>query len=93
MGAGPLPCNLTPDLANMTSQTVGLRVSSIIFGLVSLGHVARLWAQTEIVIGGHHLGRIPSVITIIITGGLAIWLAKLAGPWCSETNGAPNPKI
>ena len=77
----------------MTSQTVGLRISSVIFGLVSLSHVARLWARAEIIIGGYHLGRIPSVIAIIITGGLAIWLAKLAGPWCAETNEPPSPKI
>jgi hypothetical protein len=65
----------------MNLRTMGLRGLSVIFGLVSLGLIARLWARPEIVIGSYHFGRIPSWISIIIAGGLAIWTARLAGPW------------
>jgi len=77
----------------MNLRAVGLRVSAVIFGLVSLGLLARLWARSEIVIGSYHLGRIPSLFLIIVTGGLSIWLGRLAGPWCIETKAAPMPKI
>ncbi|MCE0498168.1 MAG: hypothetical protein LV481_09515 [Methylacidiphilales bacterium] len=76
----------------MKLRTIGLRVSGVIFGLVSLGLIARLWARSEIVIGSYHLGRIPSLFLIIATGGLSIWLVKLAGPWCAESKAAPTPK-
>jgi hypothetical protein len=64
----------------------------MIFGLVSLGFIARLWARPETIIGSYHLGRVPSLFLIIVTGGLSIWLLKLAGPWCTETKAAPAPK-
>jgi hypothetical protein len=70
-------------------RTVGLRVSSGIFGLISLGHIARLWGRVDILIGGHRFERGWSWITIIASGLLAIWLAKLAGPWSAE-NGRPS---
>jgi hypothetical protein len=73
----------------MKLRTIGLRILSLIFGLLSLAHIARLWAQTEIVIGGYHLGQIPNLIPIIITGALSIWLSKLAGPWRSESDRVP----
>jgi hypothetical protein len=76
----------------MKLRTIGLRVSGVIFGLVSLGLIARLWARSEIFIGGYNLGRIPSLFVIIVTGGLSIWLARLAGPWCTETKEPPTPK-
>jgi hypothetical protein len=77
----------------MNRRTVGLRFSSVTFGLLSLGLISRVWAQREIVIGSYHVGRFPSWISIIIAGGLAIWLAKLAGPWCAEAKETPLPKI
>jgi hypothetical protein len=74
----------------MNLRTIGLRVSGVIFGLVSLGLIARLWARSEIVIGSCHLGRIPSLFLIIAMGGFSIWLVKLAGPWCTETKATPK---
>jgi hypothetical protein len=65
----------------MNLRTVGLRISSVIFGLISLGLIARLWARHEIVVGSYHFGRTPSWTVIIVAGGLAIWMAMLAGPW------------
>jgi hypothetical protein len=77
---------------NMKSKTVGLRVSSLIFGVVCLGHITRLCVRGGIVIDGHHFGLIPNLIFIIVTGGLAIWLAKLAGPWFAEMREPPTPR-
>jgi hypothetical protein len=77
----------------MKSQIVGLRVSSVIFGLICLAHIARFWASGDVVVGSYHFGRISSLLCIIVAGGLSIWLAKLAGPWCAETKEGPGPKI
>jgi hypothetical protein len=40
-----------------------------------------------------HLGRIPNLLSIITTGGLGIWLAKLAGCRCVKGKEAPTSKI
>jgi hypothetical protein len=71
---------------DMNSRTLGLRVSSLIFALFCVAHIARLTARAEITIGSHRFGPIPSFIAVIISGVLSIWLAKLAGPWRRETN-------
>jgi hypothetical protein len=77
----------------MKARTIGLRIASLIFGLICIAHIARWWARTDIVIGGYYVGQSWSVIGIIITGGLSIWLAKLAGPWCAAPDGAQKPEI
>jgi uncharacterized membrane protein YecN with MAPEG domain len=74
----------------MRNQAVGLRISSVIFALVCLAHIARVVARTEIIIGHHRVGFIPSWICIIVTGWLCIWLAQLAGPWSNETEEPPG---
>jgi hypothetical protein len=65
----------------MKSRTIGLRISSAVFGLVCLAHIARLGGRIGILIGHYQVGPIPSWICIIVTGGLCIWLSQLAGPW------------
>jgi len=72
---------------------VGLRISSLIFALASLGLLARVWARPESVIGSYHLGRVQSLICVVITGVLGIWLAKLAGPWSGETKVVRASKV
>ena len=57
----------------------------MIFGLVCLAHLARVAARIEIVIGFHRLGYTVSWICIILFGGLAIWLSRLAGPWSGQS--------
>jgi hypothetical protein len=58
-----------------------------------VAHIARLSTRAEIIIGSHRFGRIPSLIAVIISGVLSIWLAKLAGPWYVETKETPTPKV
>ena len=78
----------------MNSQTVGLRVSSVIFGLFCLFHVVRLCVRAGMTIGSQPIGLTLSVIVIIIAGGLSFWLWKLAGPArTGNKTGAPPPKI
>jgi hypothetical protein len=76
----------------MRQRTIGLRVSGVIFGLVSLCLIGWLLAGSEIFIGNVHLGCTPSLFLIIVTGGLSIWLATLAGPWCTQAKEAVTPK-
>ena len=57
----------------------------MIFGLVCLTHIARVAAGTEIVIAHHQLGFTFSWICIVLSGGLAIWLSRLAGPWSGRS--------
>ena len=76
----------------MKSRTVGLRVSCLIFALICLAHVARLGTRTDVIVAGHHFGSNWSVVAVVISGVLSIWLAKLSGPWCSEISMTPGPK-
>jgi hypothetical protein len=61
----------------MNSQILGLRVASIIFGLISLAQLLRLVIQPEVLVAGHQMPLWPSVIAFVIFGGLSIWLSTL----------------
>lgn len=75
----------------MKSQTAGLKVASGIFGLVCLFHILRVIRGFQIVIGGHYIGRNLSLVTIIVSGLLCLWLGKLACLACSNPKAAPEP--
>ena len=62
----------------MDSQILGLRVASIIFGLMSLAQLLRLVIQPEVLVAGHQMPLWPSVLALVILGGLSIWLWKLS---------------
>jgi hypothetical protein len=62
----------------MNSQTLGLRVASIIFGLISLAQLLRLVIQPEVLVAGHQMPLWPSVLAFMIFGGLTIWLWTLS---------------
>ena len=62
----------------MKAQIVGLRVASIIFGLITLAQVARLVIQPEVVVNGYLMPLWPSTLAVVILGGLCIWLWKLS---------------
>jgi hypothetical protein len=61
----------------MNAQT-GLRVAAVVFGIICLGHVARLLTGAEVVIAGQAIPMWASLFGGLITGGLSIWLWKLA---------------
>jgi hypothetical protein len=62
----------------MKSQILGLRVASVIFGLITLAQVARLVIQPEIRVAGCLMPLWPSALAVVILGGLCIWLWKLS---------------
>ena len=62
----------------MNSQTMGLRVASVVFGLIAIAQVMRLLIRPEVLVSGHSLPLWPSVLAFIILGGLSVWMWKLA---------------
>jgi hypothetical protein len=64
----------------MNSPIFGLRVAGIVFGLLSLGQLARLVIQPQVLVAGYEMPLWPSVLALVILGGLTFWMWKLAGP-------------
>jgi hypothetical protein len=63
----------------MNSQRTGLRVASVIFGLMCLVHVWRLlFAHFTVQIGSHQLPILGSGVAVIVAGGLSIWMWRLS---------------
>ena len=62
----------------MSSQILGLRVASIVFGLMSLAQLLRVVIQPEVLVAGHPMPLWPSALALVILGGLSIWLWKLS---------------
>ncbi len=62
----------------MRSPILGLRASSVIFALVCLGHLVRLWARWEVHVGPVEFGPVASIITVVITALLSVWLWSLS---------------
>jgi hypothetical protein len=77
----------------MKSQSTGLKIASVIFGLVCLGHILRVARGFRIIVGSHDFGRSLSVAVIIVSGLLCIWMWKLACLGCSDSKATPasNP--
>lgn len=62
----------------MNSQIVGLRVASVVFGLVCLAQLIRLVARGEILVAGHAMPLWLSAVAAVIAGGLSCWMWKLS---------------
>jgi hypothetical protein len=62
----------------MNSQVTGLRVASIVFVLMAIGQLARLLIRPAVFVAGHALPLWPSVLAVLILGGLSLWMWKLA---------------
>jgi hypothetical protein len=62
----------------MKSQILGLRVASVIFGLMSLAQLLRLVIQPEVLVNGHPMPLWPSALAVFILAGLSLWLWKLS---------------
>jgi hypothetical protein len=62
----------------MNSQILGLRPASIIFGLMSLAQLLRLVIQPEVLVAGRQMALWPSVLALVILGGLCVSLWKLS---------------
>jgi hypothetical protein len=62
----------------MNSPTLGLRVASVVFGLMALAQLARLVIQPQVLVAGHEMPLWPSALALVILGGLAFWMWQLA---------------
>ncbi len=62
----------------MNCPIVGLRVSSVIFGLMGLAHLIRIILSLGVQVGGYFIGRRWSVVAVIICAALCVWLWMLA---------------
>lgn len=66
----------------MNSQIIGLRVAGTIFGLMGLAQLARLLIRPEILVAGYQMPLWPSVVAVLITGGMSFWMWKLSYNAC-----------
>ena len=62
----------------MNSQTTGLRVAGVVFGLMAIAQLVRLLIRPEVLVAGYSMPLWPSVLALIFLGGLSIWMWKLA---------------
>ena len=62
----------------MNSQRTGLRVASVIFGLVTIAHIVRLFNHAKISVASHVIPIEVSWIGIIVFGLLCVWMWKLS---------------
>ena len=61
----------------MKAQITGLRVASIVFGLMALGQLVRLPISPEVLVAGHLMPLWPRALAFVILGGLSLWMWKL----------------
>ena len=62
----------------MSRQATGLRVASLVFGLVALGHIWRLIAHAQVIIGTTQIPMWVSAFGLIVAGSLSIWTWRLS---------------
>lgn len=62
----------------MNSKDTGLRVASAVFGLMAIAQFMRLIIRPEVYVAGHSMPLWPSMLAMIILGGLCLWLWTLA---------------
>jgi hypothetical protein len=61
----------------MRSQITGLRVASVVFGLMALAQLMRLITHPAMIVGGSALPLWPSFLGFIVMGGLSFWMWTL----------------
>jgi hypothetical protein len=68
-----------------------VQVSAVLFVLVALGHLLRLVRRWPLLIAGHPLPALASLIVLVITGAMAIWAWRLLTGHAEPANTAPRP--
>ncbi|MBO0727033.1 MAG: hypothetical protein J2P52_15620 [Blastocatellia bacterium] len=61
----------------MRSQITGLRVASVVFGLMALAQLMRLITHPPVFVAGSPMPLWPSFLGFIIMGGLSFWMWAL----------------
>ena len=62
----------------MNSQTTGLRVASLLFAVIALGHLVRLLQHAQVVVGSHTIPLWISGPLAVIALLLSFWMWKLS---------------
>jgi hypothetical protein len=62
----------------MNSPIQGLRVASVVFGLMALAQLARLVIQPRVLVAGYEMPLWPSALALVVLLGLCFWMWKLA---------------
>ena len=62
----------------MNSPALGLRVASVIFGLMGLGHLIRIIVCVNLQVASCCIGRWWSGAAVIVLAALCVWLWMLA---------------
>jgi len=62
----------------MNSPIQGLRVASIVFGLMALAQLGRLAIQPQVLVAGYEIPLWPSVLALAVLLGLSFWMGTLA---------------
>ena len=62
----------------MHSQVVGLRVASVVFGLICLAQLCRLLVRPDVMVAGHVFPLWPSTVAFVVMAGLCLWMWKLS---------------
>ena len=74
----------------MHSHIIGLRVASIIFGIMSLAQLFRLIARPEVLVAGHAVPLWPSAVAVVVLGGLCFWMWNLTQKAGTRPSGPTN---
>ncbi len=62
----------------MRSQIFGLRVASIIFGLIALAQLTRVLVQASVIVASRWLPLWASAIAFFIFAALSLWMWQLS---------------
>jgi hypothetical protein len=70
--------NLVTEGVKMNSQSLGLRVAGVIFGVAALAQLLRLVFQPEVLVAGHVIPFWPNALALAVFGGLCAWMWRLS---------------
>jgi hypothetical protein len=62
----------------MNSQTTGLRIASLLFAAIALGHVVRLLKHAQVIVGSHTIPLWISAPLAVIAALLSFWMWRLS---------------
>jgi uncharacterized membrane protein len=62
----------------MNSQRTGLRVASLLFAVIALGHLVRLLKHAQVIVDSHTLPLWISAPLAVIAVLLSVWMWKLS---------------
>jgi len=76
----------------MNSPALGLRVASVIFGLMGLGQLIRVIMHESVQVGSCLIGRRWSAVAFVVLAALCVWLWMLASKGAEAKGGTPPAK-